>query len=226
MLKRKLKFEDCLESIDHEINRRRGKWQLGALAWLDFDDVAQILRIHIFKKWHMWNQARELGPWLNVVITHQITNLVRNLYINCSKPCVRCCAAEGENGCRIYATQCVKCPIFAHWKKNKQQAYNLRLPVSLEHHTQEVFDMPHHDMDLEKSIENLHEKMKQVLKPLELKAYTYLFIEHKSEEEAAKLLGYTTSEKGRKVGYRMIKNLRKQIIDKAKALIYSDNVDI
>ena len=51
--KKKLKFEDCIEKIDLEINKRRSRWNLTALSWMDFDDVSQIIRIHIFKKWHL-----------------------------------------------------------------------------------------------------------------------------------------------------------------------------
>ena len=43
----KKSFEDCILTINQEINKRRGKWQLKAISWMDFDDVAQILRIHL-----------------------------------------------------------------------------------------------------------------------------------------------------------------------------------
>ena len=32
--KKKLKFEDCIESIDIEINKRRGRWNIKAAATL------------------------------------------------------------------------------------------------------------------------------------------------------------------------------------------------
>ena len=60
--KKKLKFEDCIQVVDTEINKRRSKWNLTALAWMDFDDVSQILRIHIYKKWHLYDQAKLLAP--------------------------------------------------------------------------------------------------------------------------------------------------------------------
>ena len=44
---KKPKFEECITLIDAEIIKRRGKWNLTALGWMDFDDVSQILRIHI-----------------------------------------------------------------------------------------------------------------------------------------------------------------------------------
>ena len=97
----KTKFEDHLDLIDEEIRKRRGKWNLKSLAWMDFDDVSQIIKFHIFKKWHLYDPAKPLGPWLNKIISNQIKNLIRNNYGNYSRPCLRCAAAEGENLCII-----------------------------------------------------------------------------------------------------------------------------
>ena len=47
--RKKPKFEDFIGQIDIEIKKRKSKWNLTALSWMDFDDVSQILRIHIFK---------------------------------------------------------------------------------------------------------------------------------------------------------------------------------
>ena len=37
------------EAHDQEIQKRRGKWNLKSLAWMDFDDISQIIKLHIFK---------------------------------------------------------------------------------------------------------------------------------------------------------------------------------
>ena len=111
--KKKLKFEDCIESIDSEISKRRGRWNLTALSWMDFDDVAQIIRIHIFKKWHLYDQSKSLAPWINTLISNQIKNLIRNNYGNYCRPCLKCAAAESDSLCYIYGTQNSSCPLFA-----------------------------------------------------------------------------------------------------------------
>ena len=59
--------------------------------------------------------------------------------------------------------------------------------------------------------------MKTVLKAVEWKVYNYLYIQHKSEEEVAKLMNYKTSEKNRVPGYKQIKNLT-NIINKTKKI--------
>ena len=56
--------------------------------------------------------------------------------------------------------------------------------------------------------------------------YTLLYIENKTEEQAAKLMGYKTSEKDRKPGYKQIKNIQKSILEKAKKLLNSNSFDI
>ena len=37
-----------LQNLDELLKKYRAKWHLNALAWLDYDDVCQIIRIHIF----------------------------------------------------------------------------------------------------------------------------------------------------------------------------------
>ena len=92
---KKPKFENCIEDINREIAKRRNKWNLTALCWMDFEDVSQILRIHIHKKWHMYDSEKPLGPWVNRIISNQIKNLIRNNYGNFARPCLKCAAAEG-----------------------------------------------------------------------------------------------------------------------------------
>ena len=117
----KPKFEDCIDIINNEINKRKTKWNLKFLTWIDFDDVAQIIRIHIHKKWYQYDETKPLPPWLNRIISNQIKNLIRNIYGNYSRPCLRCAAAEGEVGCRIYIKQCKDCPLYESCEKNKKR---------------------------------------------------------------------------------------------------------
>ena len=100
--KKKPKFEDFIDQIDAEIRKRKSKWSLTALSWMDFDDVSQILRIHIFKKWHLYDTKKPLNPWINRIISNQIKNLIRNNYGNYCRPCLKCAAAEAGNLCYIY----------------------------------------------------------------------------------------------------------------------------
>ena len=223
---KKAKFEDKIYEINQEIYKRKNKWNLTSIAWMDYNDVAQILRIHINNKWNQYDQKQPLAPWVNRIITNQIKNLIRNNYGNFSRPCLRCSAFEGENLCSIYGKQSTQCELYAKWAKFKKGAYDTKLPVSIENHLQEVNNKPSGSISLEKGIKNVHEKMQERLKPNEWIFYKIVYIENKSEIDAAKALGYKTSEKNRDIGYKQIKNLKKSIITKVKKYLYNDEIDI
>ena len=65
-------YADKKAEIDEELKKRRHKWYLNSLGWFDFEDVEQIIRVHIHKKWDQWDQSRPLKPWMNKIITNQI----------------------------------------------------------------------------------------------------------------------------------------------------------
>ena len=223
---KKLKFEECISTIDEEIRKRRGKWNLTALAWMDFDDVSQIIRIHIYKKWHMYDQEKPLGPWLNRIISNQIKNLIRNNYGNYSRPCLKCAAAEGGDLCAIYSKQDASCPLYEEWEKNKKRAYDVKIPVSVENHQHEVKTMENTEYDIEKNAKKIHKYMKSILKPIEWKVYECLYIKNKTEKQVARLMGYKTTEKNRPPGYKQIKNIKKSIIKKVKNCLDQEQIDL
>jgi len=220
------KFEDCIDVIDREIRKRRNKWTLTALAWMDFDDVSQILRIHIHKKWEMYDPDKPLAPWINRIISNQIKNLIRNNYGSFTRPCLKCAAAEGSDHCVIYGAQDGSCPLYAQWEKTKKRAHDAKLPLSLENHSKEVHSISTDFFDIDSAAKKLHEKMKTCLKANELQVYELLYVQNLEEDEVAKRMGYRTSEKNRQPGYKQIKNVKKSILLKVKKLIDKDEIDI
>lgn len=219
-------FEESIGEINDLLAKRKSKWNLTALGWIDFEDVEQIIRIHIHNKWHKYDSSKLLGPWINQIITNQIKNLVRNYYGNYSRPCLKCPANEGGNLCAIYQKQCGDCPIYKDWENGKKHAYDTKLPVSLNLHEQEVFSLQNDSIDVEKSAENLHARMEQVLKPFEFKVYKCLYIDNLSEEETANIIGYKITDKNKKCGCKHIRNIKKTIIEKVKKALARDEVDI
>ena len=226
MAKKGPSFESCIDIINTEILKRKNKWNLTAIAWMDFSDVSQILRFHIYRKWNMYDKKKPLAPWVNRIISNQIKNLIRNNYSNYTRPCLKCSAAEADDGCGIYGKQCSACPLYANWEKNKKSAHDTKLTVSLENHSNEIGNIKQKDFNVEATAQNIHTKMEMVLKPIEWKIYQYLYIEGKSEEQVAKLMGYRTSEKNRMAGYKQIKNLKKSIIVKVRKHLYNGDIDI
>jgi hypothetical protein len=222
-------FVDCLYIIDEELLKRRGKWRLTAIAWMDFDDVCQKIRLHIFNKWDQWDNLRPLRPWLNTIITNQITNLIRNNYSSFSKPCLQCPHNQGGNLCALYDLQSSDCSAYAKWESSKKSACDIKLPVSIHetHFNQQdgsslsAFDIRDDDsyIDYETKIKKFHERIKEKVTVVEWKVYNYLYVENKNETETAKLMGYKTNEKNRSPGYKQIKKIKNKIYKIAQQII-------
>lgn len=211
--KRKIYYEDRIEEVDNEIRKRRPKWRLASLNWLDFDDVSQIIRFHLFKKWDQWDQSRSLLPWINKIITNQFKNILRNYYHSFVKPCVGCplnTSFDGENTCSFTTSgiQDATCPLYKKWEKSKKHACNVKMPVSMEEINPEVKGRFYFSRGIDSDIEKFHELMKKELNEKNYKIYQMLFISKMTEEEVALKLGYKTNEKNRKAGYKQIKNLK------------------
>ena len=203
--KKKPTFEESFDFINQEIRKRTNKWSLSSLNWMDFDDVSQIIRLHIYEKWHLYDVNKPLGPWLNRIISNQIKNLIRNNYGNFTRPCLKCEAQE----------------------KGKKSAYDIKMPLSLEDHSFEVNSIKLSDgSSLESNIKKLNTKLKKVLKPNEWIVYETIYIKNLSEEEAAAELGLKSNEKNRKPGYKQIQNIKKSIIKKVKENMEKGEIEI
>jgi DNA-directed RNA polymerase specialized sigma24 family protein len=218
MKKNKIKFEACINLINTEILKRKNKWTLSTLNWIDFEDVSQIIRFHIYKKWNLYDEKKPMLPWINRIISNQIKNLIRNNYGNYARPCLKCAAALGESECRIYGKQDQGCPMFNNWTKTKKNAYDLKMAVSIEDHSYEINNQVCINSDIQKATQNLHEKMKQVLKPVEWKVYELLYINHKTEEQVCKILKFKYDKEAKSAYNKQLKNIQKSIIRKAKQL--------
>tara|TARA_B100000519_G_C14228890_1_gene431392 strand:- start:489 stop:1187 length:699 start_codon:yes stop_codon:yes gene_type:complete len=223
--KPKKEFENCIEIIDQEIFKRKNKWTLTSISWMDFDDISQILKIHIFKKWHLYDQSKPLSPWLNRIISNQLKNLIRNNYSNYCKPCLKCAAAEPDSGCAIYGSQDARCPLFKNWLAKKKSAYDVKMALPLENHQSEVRDVEVSSSNIEMGIRKLNEKLKETLKPNEWIVYKGFYIDNESEVEIAKKLNFKTTEKNRTPGYKQIKNIQKSIITKARKILDKNDLD-
>jgi hypothetical protein len=220
------KYEEYSAVIDTEIAKRRSKWNLTALAWMDFDDVSQIIRIHIHKKWTLYDSSKPILPWINRIISNQLKNLIRNHYGNFSRPCLKCAAAEAEDLCNIYVKQCSTCPLYAHWEKFKKRAHDTKLALPLENHVKEVSSQFEDSIDIEMTAEYMHKQMEKILKPTEWKIYEALYIKGIDEKKLSETMGYSSSEKNRGPGYKHIKNIKKTIITKVKKMLASGEIDI
>jgi hypothetical protein len=219
-------FEEKSDIIAKAINKKRNKWHLSAIAWMDFDDVSQIIKLHIYKKWSMWDQTKPLEPWIGRIISNQLKNLVRNNYTNYTRPCLTCPHNLGEDLCDISKNgfQNNSCPLYAKWEKTKKSGYDLKMPLAIENHKQEIEERIDNGFFSFESVEILNNEMQKCLTLKQYDAYIMLFFEKRDEEDVAKFMGYKTNEKNRMIGYKQIKNLKK--LFKEKALEILNNKDI
>ena len=121
-------------------------------------------------------------------------------------------------------TQCNECPLYAKWEKTKKSAYQVKMPVALENYGQEIHHKSIDSFELESAESRLHKEMKEKLSEKHYRIYEMLFIKNMSDEEVAEELGYKTSEKGRKAGYKQIKNLKKQFKEKAEKILQTKDI--
>ena len=230
---KKILFEDKYELIFEQLEKRRGQWFLKAINWISWEDVKQIILTHIYNKWHLWDQKRAIEPWLNRIISNQIKNILRNHYSNFVRPCVSCPfntsgsidgINENANSCSWTKTkkQDRHCPLFAKWEKTKKSSYQINTASSIE----DIGDVgkKERDFDIDKATEKLNILMKEHLSEKHYKIYKMIHIENLDINKAAEKLGYKSNEKGRKAGYKQIKNFEKMFKVLAKKLIKEHDI--
>lgn len=220
-------YEDLVTEIESLLCRYRAKWQLNALAWLDYDDVCQIIRIHINNKWHLWDQKRAFGPWCSTLISNQIKNLVRNNYGSFAKPCLRCPHYGGGDDCGFTANgkQNTTCLDYAKWVKKKQKAYNLKLPLSLDITLDAGEACLDTDVDYNNKIHKVHDLVMDKLSDKHSEIYYMLYVKHKTDAEVALAFGYKEDTSKRKTPrYKQINNLKKRFYKIASEILRDNDL--
>ena len=210
----KVSYEDKSQVIDEELAKRRKSWFLTSIAWIDYDDVCQIIRIHVFRKWAQWDQERPLRPWLNKIISNQLKNILRNYYANFARPCLNCPFNIDDESCGFTESgqQDSSCPLFKKWSKTKKNAYDVKVALPLEG-KEFLLEPSAHNIyfDFEKTTQRIQLILKETLSDRQFELFDLLFIQNIDEIEVAKRMGYKSSEAGRKAGYKQIKNTKKYL---------------
>lgn len=234
---KKFKFEDKIDVIDAQLAKARHRWHLRAMPSIDYDDVSQIIRLHIFKKWHLWDQRRSLEPWIAMVISSQMKNLLRNLYYSVSRPCLKCehnlhsssskIGEDVDSGCGLTKSgkQCSECLLYKNWECRKKAAHDIRMPVSYDS-CEDVFrgidETPNEDQDINKESLVLHERMLTVLSPVDAAIYRVLIINSLPEKEGAKFMAEKLGLKGNAAKKSVI-DYTERFRDMAKRLLRSED---
>ena len=225
----KILYEDKIDIINGEIRKRKHKWFLDSIPWISFEDVEQIIRLHIYHKWDQWDQKRDLKPWINKIISNQFKNILRNFYLNFAKPCSNCpfdSSIGGENLCSFTksGTQDNSCPLYKKWEKSKKSAHDVKIPLRLDAKEYESTEFSANTFNVDLAVVAVQKHLKADLSERHYKIYKMLFIDNITEDQVARELGYKTNESGRKAGYKQIKNLRKFFKEKVIRIIKNKDI--
>jgi len=93
-------------------------------------------------------------------------------------------------------------------RNTRKQAYDIKVPVALETNPFNGLTLPEDHYDIMGAVGGMHLHMREYLNDRHFIIYKMLFIDYIDEETVAKVLGYKSNEKGRKAGYKQIKNLK------------------
>ena len=215
-------YDNKKDVIDGELRKQRSKWFLDTVSHIGWDDIEQIIRSHIYSKWDLWDQKKPLQPWLHQVISNQIKNLIRNHYGSFAKPCAQCSfntsSKSEKQTCDFTPSgeQDDSCPIFLKWSKTKRYAYNLKLPVSMETHINDVFPLESNYYDLDRAVKNLNTEMERLLSKKRFRIYKMMFIDFKTDEQVLKALGYKTLPSSKATRDKQIKKQKNEFLKIAK----------
>lgn len=196
-------IEQRLPFVEKTIEKRRRKWTLTTLA---FDDVKQIIMIHVWKKYDTFDPAKApFEHWLNTVISSQWKNVLRDNLFRWSRPCIRdggCFHDLGNGGCAYTPskTQCNECPIYLDWTRKKEAEHNIKASLALEHHAQEVSNVQSDFIDIEGKKRVIDEKMKGELTRWEWNIYRFIYVDHLTPAEAVKELEKLVAKRKRPLG--------------------------
>lgn len=216
-----LKFEDKIDSINLLIQKNRGRWHLSDIGGFGFEDVAQIIRIHISNKWEQWDQTRPFEPWCNKIIIHKIKNSVRDRYSRDAPPCTSCQFDRGGDLCGYTesGTKCSECVLFKKWSKKKRCKFLIKNAVSIDQdvfrETQDFSD-PISSIRLESSVYKFHEFIKQFLNARMENFYNLIYIENLSDDD---VIARLKEKNGKGITKRQLITIRKNLQDIAKRKI-------
>lgn len=216
-------FEERLPQIRLAIAKRKRKWTLAAVP---FEDAFAQVLAHVYLKYHTFDSAKgEFSHWLSRVITRKLINIIRDCHGRWSRPCIKSCPFNtGDDNCSKTSTgkQNGECLAFRLWEKRKKSEFEIKQPLPLENHMQEVYNVMDTSFDTEgaKEIkEVIDSRICEKLTERDCSIYRALFIEGVTGAEVATRLGFVTKP-GARVhgGYLIILAARKRIALAAKEI--------
>jgi hypothetical protein len=212
-------FEESYKDIAVIVEKLRTRWRYTASSMEDFEDIKSKIITHIWQKWSLYDQTKPLGGWVATVAQHQLRNILRDLYLSTSSPCARCPANLGGNLCSLFGEQGVECDIYKKWYNKKRHIHEAKMPYSLEECSVEVESKVDTSFNWHETVKGLHLKIQPYMTKKEWEIYRRIYLEEMSEEACAAQLGFKTTEVGRKIGYKRIRQVQTLAVKIAKKII-------
>lgn len=207
-------FEDNYHLISKIIEQFRGRWKLAGIQHYDFDDAKNEIANHIYLKLHLYNTEYNFSAWIASIVNNQFKNLLRNKYYNVAKPCVSC-VFKDEDCCIKYGVQGPECPLFKKWLETKQDKFNVNFTVTMENHTDEVNGISDPVDNIEDSLLDFKDRMKEELSHNEYIFFNLVYLQNKTEKEAGKVMGYKTN----KEAVANLKFVKNNVLEKARKIL-------
>lgn len=214
-------FEELYPRIEKVVESYRGKWKFKASVEQDFDDVKSEIIVHVWKKWHLYDQSRPIEGWVSTITSNKFINKLRDIYLKTSSPCNRCASNIGDGMCVQFGVQGVECPLYKKWHNKKRYSHEAKMPLAIELHINEVENSRCAYFDYEGAIKKMHGRMEEVLTKGEYQVYYGLYVEGKDDETVSEECGFKSDSKAKRV--RQIKSV---ILKKAKELLESEGAEI
>jgi len=207
-------FEELYPRIEKVVEGFRGKWKFKASVECDFDDIKSEILVHIWKKWHLFNQELSVEGWAATITKNQFNNKLRDIYLKTSSPCGRCASNLGEGLCSQFGVQGVECPLFRKWYNKKRYSHEAKMPLALDLHINEVDSNASVYFDYDGEAAKLHKLMQGELTAREYQIYTALFVLNKDDEEVSAEFNFKAE-----AGTKRIRQIKSLIIQKARRVI-------
>lgn len=184
-----IEFKEKLEEIDLLLKKRQHRWN-PHFSPVSFDDVCQIIKIHLFNKWSQWNQTLPFANWANKVISNQIFNIRRNNYGNSMPPCFGCKFNIGDNLCAFTDSgeKDSQCKEYGHWEENKKPLFQIRNAYPIENHVNDKIQHFEDNLDLEEAFVKLTRFIKKELNYIDFIFFDLKYVQNKSNKEIRKVL--------------------------------------
>lgn len=228
------RFNEAVPELQVLIEKRRHMWR--ATSVKEWEDVSSELLERIYRQFHRYDPNQPLDRWVNTVITNAIKNMIRDLIVKTSKPCVSATPYGANCSYNLGCGKCSwtksglqdsSCKFFAAWERKKKAKFSISTPLSIENHINESHSMPDELLSEERfetAKEIIDNNIQRRLTKEEYRIYILLYVKHLTLEEAAKKMGFKKTDDNDMKAYLRVRTASLKIKEVAGQLLSENGV--